>query len=94
LTTWPKAQVEKGNILTACHTRSIIIEFAKESKFFFWFKGKQVNSGYHSEMNPELLTRWFINNFNNYVEEGSLFFVDNNSCLSVRLNTFPSSYPQ
>jgi hypothetical protein len=62
-------RVEQESIIAVCHTRSIITEFVKESKFFFRSEGKQLNSDYHSEMNPELFTRWFINNLINYIEE-------------------------
>jgi hypothetical protein len=37
-----------------CHAASNKTGFVKDSKLIFQFKGKQVNSDYHSEMNTEL----------------------------------------
>jgi hypothetical protein len=53
-----------------CHAGSNKTGFVKDCKLtFFLSKDRQMNSDYHSEMNTELLTNWFINRFINYLEE-------------------------
>jgi hypothetical protein len=63
----------------------------KDNKLIFQSKGKQVNSDYHSEMNTQLLTSWFINHFFNYLQEWSITVMDNASYHTGILNKAPST---
>jgi transposase len=83
--------VGKGSIIIVCHAGSNKTGFVKDSKLIFRSKGKQVNSDYHSKMNMELFTHWFINHFINYLEEGSITVMDNASYHSAILNKAPST---
>jgi hypothetical protein len=74
-----------------CHAGSNKTGFVEDSKLIFRPKGKQLNSDYHSEMNTQLFTKWLINHFINYIEEGSIIVMDNSSYQSVILNKAPST---
>jgi transposase len=84
-----KVPVGKGSRIIVCHAGSNKTGFVEDSKLIFQSKDKQVNSDYHSEMNTELFTNWFINNLINYLEEGSIIAMDNASYHSAILNKAP-----
>lgn len=69
----------------------INLDLLKRANQFFWCKGKQVSSDYHSEMNTELFTNWFISNFINYLEQGSVIVMDNATHHSAIMNEAPST---
>lgn len=84
-----KIPVGKGGRLIVCHAGSDRTGFIPESKLVFRAKSKSAD--YHTEMNSELFRDWFVNDFINYLEEGSIIVLDNASYHSVQLNKIPSS---
>jgi hypothetical protein len=86
-----KVPVGKGSSIIVFHDGPNTTGFVKDSKLIFRSESKQINSDYHSEMNMELFTDWFINHFINYLEEGSKIVIDNASCHSTILNKAPST---
>jgi hypothetical protein len=69
----------KERRLIVCHAGSAKTGFIPESKWTFR-SGPQIrDSDYHSEMNADSFTDWFVNRFLNYLEEGSIIIMDNAS---------------